>query len=109
MNPAALPFLLAVVLAAALDVGANLLLARSRGFTRRGPALGALALVGLAFTCLAYATRGMDLAVAYAMWGGFGILGTSLGGWALLGQRLTASAWLGMLLLVAGIAALHLA
>ncbi|MEG6505205.1 SMR family transporter [Nitratidesulfovibrio sp. 1201_IL3209] len=104
-----LRFVLAVVLAAALDVAANLLLARSHGFTRRGPALGALALVGLAFTCLAYATRGMDLAVAYAMWGGFGILGTSLGGWALLGQRLTASAWLGMLLLVAGIAALHLA
>lgn len=108
MSRSALPYLLAVMLAAVLDVGANLLLARSHGFTRRGPALGALALVGLAFTCLAYATRGMDLSVAYAMWGGFGILGTSLGGWAMLGQRPTAVAWLGMALLVAGITALHL-
>lgn len=109
MTLPALPYLAAVILAAVLDVAANIMLARSEGFTRRLPAFGALALVALAFTCLAYATRGMDLAVAYAMWGGFGILGTSLGGWALLGQRLTASAWLGMLLLMGGIAALHLA
>lgn len=102
-------FLAAVLAAAGLEVGANLLLSKSEGFTRPGYAASALLLVALAFTCLAYAVRGMDLAVAYALWGGFGILGTSLGGWALFGQRLHASAWAGMMLLISGMAVLHLA
>ena len=50
----------------------------------------------------------MDLAVAYAMWGGFGILGTSVGGWILFGQRLRPAAWLGMVLLIGGMVVLHL-
>lgn len=102
-------FLLAVVLAAGLEITANLLLTKSKGFTRLGYSLGALALVAGAFSLLAYAVRGMDLAVAYALWGGFGILGTSLGGWFMLGQRLHKSAWLGMLLLAGGMGILHLA
>lgn len=102
-------FVLAVLLAAALEVAANLLLSRSDGFRRLGLSACALGLVALAFTCLAYAVRGMDLAVAYALWGGFGILGTSLGGWRLHGQRLKPSAWAGMVLLIGGMALLRLA
>lgn len=101
-------YVLLVILAAALDVSANLLLARSDGFRRRLCGVLALALVGGAFVLLSFAVHGMDLAVAYAMWGGFGILGTSLGGWALFGQRLRPSAWAGMVLLAGGITALHL-
>jgi spermidine export protein MdtI len=99
--------LLLVMLAAVLDVTANLLLAKSEGFRIRRYGLLALVAVGLAFTSLSYAVRTMDLAVAYAMWGGFGILGTSLGGWMLFGQRLKASAWAGMALLVFGLSILH--
>lgn len=102
-------FIAAVIAAAVLEVAANLMLSKSDGFSRWRFALAALFLVGLAFTCLAYAVRGMDLAVAYAMWGGFGILGTSVGGWALLGQRLKPSAWLGIILLIFGMGLLHLA
>lgn len=79
--------LLAVIVAALLDIVANLPLPNRRGsgasswvrFARHGRA---------AFYSLSLAVRDMDLAVAYAMWGGFGILGTSIGGWLLLGQRL---------------------
>ncbi|UZP66940.1 multidrug/spermidine efflux SMR transporter subunit MdtI [Desulfovibrio mangrovi] len=99
--------LLLVMMAAALDVAANLLLAKSEGFRIRRYGLLALAAVGLAFTSLSFAVRSMDLAVAYAMWGGFGILGTSLGGWLLFGQRLKPSAWLGMALLICGLSILH--
>ena len=101
-------FIIAVIVAAGVEVAANLLLSKSEGFTKIRYGLGALVLVGLAFTCLAYAVRGMDLAVAYAMWGGFGILGTSVGGWLLLGQRLRASAWAGMVVLIGGMGLLHL-
>ncbi|ABB39202.1 small multidrug resistance protein [Oleidesulfovibrio alaskensis G20] len=100
--------LLLVMLAAALDVAANLLLAKSRGFTVRRYGVMALAAVGLAFVCLSFAVRSMDLAVAYAMWGGFGILGTSLGGWVLFGQKMAPSAWAGIALLTCGLAMLHI-
>lgn len=103
------PFIAAVLVAAALEVGANLLLSKSEGFSRLRLGFGALILVGMAFTFLAYAVRGMDLAVAYAMWGGFGILGTSIGGWALLGQRLRPIAWVGIAMLISGMGMLHLA
>lgn len=100
-------FVAAVILAAALEVAANLLLSKSDGFKRVRFGIAALALVGLAFTCLAYAVQGMDLAVAYALWGGFGILGTSVGGAALLGQKLRAPAWAGMAMLIAGMGLLR--
>lgn len=100
-------YILAVLLSALLDTGANLLLARSEGFKRRLLGFSALAMVGLAFVVLSFAVRGLDLAVAYAMWGGFGILGTSLGGWLLFGQKIKACGWAGMVLLIGGMALLH--
>lgn len=100
-------YVLAVLVSALLDIGANLLLARSEGFKRRIMGLGALVMVGLAFVVLSFAVRGLDLAVAYAMWGSFGILGTSLGGWLLFGQRIKACGWAGMVLLIGGMVLLH--
>lgn len=91
-----------VLLAALLDILANLLLARSRGFRRKLVSITALALVGAAFYCLSLAVRHMDLAVAYALWGSFGILGTSLGGWLFFRQRLRPVAFLGMAILITG-------
>ena len=101
---AALPL---VLLAAALDVTANMLLVRSDSFRRRAVGLLALALVGLAFYCLSLAVHHMDLAVAYAMLGGFGVLGTSVGGWLLLRQKLYPCAFAGIALLVCGMVLLH--
>ena len=101
------PVLPLVLLAAGLDIAANIMLARSQGFRRRGLGLLALALVGLAFYCLSLAVCHMDLAVAYAMWGGFGVLGTSLGGWILLRQKLRGSAFAGIVLLICGMVLLH--
>lgn len=98
----------AVVLAALLDIAANILLAKSEGFRRRVLGVSSLVMVGLAFYALSIAVREMDLAVAYALWGGFGILGTSLGGSLFLGQRLRPCAWIGMALLIGGMTVLKL-
>ncbi len=100
--------LLFVLAAAVLDVAANLMLAKSNGFRNRLYGILSLLFVGLAFYALSLAVREMDLAVAYAMWGGFGILGTSLGGWALFGQKLKPCAWLGIVLLIGGMTVLKL-
>lgn len=100
--------LLAVIASALLDIAANLLLAKSQGFRRKALGAASLLMVGLAFYALSIAVRDMDLAVAYALWGGFGILGTSVGGWLLLGQKLKPCAWLGMALLIGGMTVLKL-
>lgn len=100
--------IVAVLCSAALDIAANIMLAKSDGFRRKGMGALALLFVGLAFYALSFAVRSMDLAVAYAMWGGFGILGTSLGGWIIFGQKLKPTAWLGIALLICGISALHM-
>lgn len=107
MNSLFTVYTLAILVAASLDILANLMLAKSDGFRKRLWGVTSLIMVGLAFTALTVAVRGLDLAVAYAMWGGFGILGTSLGGWLLFGQRLRPCAWVGIALLIGGITALH--
>lgn len=100
--------ILLVIVAAILDICANLLIAASGGFRRRLAGLGALLLVGAAFYCLSLAVKHMDLAVAYAMWGSFGILGTSLGGWLFFRQRLSLSAYIGIAVLICGMLLLKL-
>ena len=103
------PYFAAIVVAAGLDIVANLFLAKSEGFKRLGYGLSAILLVALAFTCLAFAVRHMDLAVAYAMWGALGILGTSLGGWLLFNQKIKFTGWLGICVLIGGITLMHYA
>lgn len=101
------PAVLLLLLAAVLDIIANLLLAASNGFQKKFSGVVALLLVAVAFWALSLAVRDLDLAVAYALWGCFGILGTSLSGWALFGERMRPSAFLGIVLLFCGITLLR--
>ncbi len=93
---------LMVIVAALLDILANMLLAASGGFRRWQVGLSAIVLVGVAFYCLSVAVRDMDLAVARALWGSFGILGTSLGGWLVFRQKLKPIAFAGIAVLIGG-------
>ncbi|KAF0810332.1 multidrug efflux system protein MdtI [Alcanivorax sp. S71-1-4] len=99
MNTTPLAWLL---LAVVLEVLANILLKYSAGFRRWRPALASILCVFGAFTALAQAVRDMDLAVAYALWGGFGVLATVVAGALLFQQRLTPRAGLGLAVLLAG-------
>ncbi|OVZ55172.1 multidrug transporter subunit MdtI [Pigmentiphaga sp. NML080357] len=94
----------AMLLAAvALEVVANIFLKLSNGFRRKAHGALSIALVLAAFTCLYLALPGIELSVAYAAWGGLGILATALAGWALFGQRIRPAGWAGMGLLLAGL------
>lgn len=99
---------LLVLCSAVLDIIANLLLAKSNGFKKKSLGFIALICVAVAFGLLSLAVKDLDLAVAYALWGCFGILGTSLSGWVLLGQRMHKTAFLGIALLMCGIVLLRL-
>lgn len=102
-----LAFLL-LVLAALLDVGANLLLKRSDGFRHKRPAWGGIALILLAFTLLSVALKSVPLGVAYAVWGGLGIVLTALVSLRVDRVRLTARGWAGLTLILGSVLLLHL-
>lgn len=91
-----------LALAIGLEIIANVFLKLSHGFRR--PLYGVLSLIAVltAFSALAQAVKGIDLSVAYALWGGFGLVATVAAGWILFGQRLSSRGWLGMGLLLVG-------
>ena len=92
-----------------LEILANVLLKFSDGFRRKIYGLLSIAAVLGAFSALSQAVKGIDLSVAYALWGGFGIAATIAAGWVLFGQRLNHKGWAGLLLLVVGMVLIKLA
>ena len=98
-----------LMLAVVLEIAANIFLKYSDGFRKRLPGLLSLLLVMGAFTAWGQAVKGIDLAVAYALWGGFGVLATLAAGWILFGQRLRPRGWIGLSLLLIGMMMIKLA
>ena len=92
-----------LALAIVLEIVANVFLKFSDGFRRK------MAAVLAAFSALSQAVKGIDLSVAYALWGGFGIAATLAAGWILFGQRLNRKGWIGLVLLLAGMIMVKLA
>lgn len=94
--------ILFLLLAILLEILANIFLKYSQGFKRI--LLGILSLVAVlgAFSALGQAIKGIELSVAYALWGGFGIIATIAAGWILFGQRLNQRGWLGLSCLLLG-------
>lgn len=98
-----------LVLAIVLEVIANIFLKYSNGFKNRSLGVLSILLVLAAFTALSQAVKGIDLSIAYAIWGGFGILATVAMGAILFGQQLKAKGWLGIVILIMGMVLLKLA
>lgn len=98
-----------LALAIALEIIANVLLKFSDGFRRKTYGLLSIAAVLGAFSALSQAVKGIDLSVAYALWGGFGIAATLAAGWILFGQQLNQKGWIGLVLLLAGMIMIKLA
>ncbi|WP_293798213.1 SMR family transporter [uncultured Bosea sp.] len=103
----AAPFLW-LLLAVTLEIGGTYLLKLSDGMSRRKMGAGGILLVMGAFAALAKAIEGMDLSVAYAVWGGAGLVITAIIGALVFGQRIRPVGWLGILLVVCGVVALKL-
>ena len=92
-----------------LEIIANVFLKFSDGFRRKAYGLLSSAAVRGAFSALSQAVKGIDLSVAYALWGGFGIAATLAAGWIMFGQRLNNKGWIGLVLLLAGMIMIKLA
>lgn len=100
--------LLWLVLAVVSEIAGTYLLKLSDGMSRRLVGVGGVVFVMGAFAALAQAIKGMDLAVAYAVWGGAGLVITAIVGALVFGQRIRPVGWLGIVLVVGGVAALKL-
>jgi spermidine export protein MdtI len=97
-----------LALAVILEVCGTYLLKLSDGMKHRlSGGVGVVLVVG-AFAALAQAIRGMDLSVAYAVWGGAGLVITAIVGALAFGQRIRPSGWAGIALVIAGVIALKL-
>ncbi|MRS15973.1 multidrug/spermidine efflux SMR transporter subunit MdtI [Enterobacteriaceae bacterium RIT691] len=92
-----------------LEIIANIFLKFSDGFRRKSYGIISLVAVLAAFSALSQAVKGIDLSVAYAIWGGFGVAATLAAGWILFGQRLNRKGWIGLGLLIAGMVMIKLA
>lgn len=100
--------LLWLLLAVLLEITGTTLLKLSDGLSRRLFALAGVGLVVGAFAALARAVTGMELSVAYVVWGGVGLVVTAVVGTLAFGQRMQPSGWAGIALVVVGMAAFKL-
>ncbi len=101
---------LLIVFSGLLDVLANLALAKSNGFRNLKWGILALLLVDSVFLFLAFALDlGVELPVAYTLWGAIGILGTVVGGYYFFAQRLKPIGFIGIVLVLIAVYLLHFA
>ena len=90
------------------EVVATSALKSSQGFTRLVPSLIVAAGYAIAFYFLSLVLRTIPVGIAYAVWSGLGIVLVTAIAWVLHGQKLDAWAFVGIGLIVGGVAVLNL-
>ena len=80
-----------------------------RGFTRLGPSLLTLGLMGASFYLLSLGMRDLPASSSYAVWVGIGAVGTALVGILWLGETRSALRLISIALIVLGVIGLRLA
>ena len=93
----------ALAAAIVLEVIGTTLLQKSAQFSKFLPTAGMVMFYVASFYLLSQALKGMPLGIAYAMWGGLGIVLTALISVFYLKQSLDLPALVGIALIVAGV------
>ena len=99
---------LLLVIAIIAEVIATSALKSSAGFTKFVPSVVVVVGYGIAFYFLSLVMKTIPVGVAYAVWSGLGIVLIAAVAWILHGQKLDAWAFVGMGLIVSGVAVLNL-
>ncbi len=90
------------------EVIATTALKSSEGFSRLGPSLIVVAGYAVSFYLFSLALRTLPVGIAYALWGGLGIVLVTLLAWVVHGQKLDGWAVLGIGMIIGGVAILNL-
>lgn len=97
-----------IIVSGLLEVVFALAIHASHGFTRLGPAVGAIVSGGLSVYLMSLTLKFIPIGTAYAVWGGVGAVGTVLVGLVFLQEPASVARLACIALIVAGIAGLHL-
>lgn len=95
-----------LLVAALFEVGWAIGLKYTDGFSRLGPSVATLVMMGCSMYLLALAARVLPMGTAYAVWTGIGAVGTAILGMVLFDEPATVGRILCMLMVVTGIAGL---
>ncbi len=98
-------YLIAAIVAETIGTTA---LQASQQFTKAGPSVLVVVAYGLAFYLLSLALKFMPVGVVYAIWSGLGVIMIAIIGLVVFGQKLDGPAIIGIALIIAGVAVLHL-
>lgn len=97
-----------LVIAIFAEVVATSALKSSEGFTKLAPSVVVVVGYGMAFYFLSLSLKAIPLGIAYAVWAGVGIVLVAAIAWLLHGQKLDLWAFLGIGLIVSGVAVINL-
>lgn len=95
-------------LAIITEVIGSIFLVKSEGFSKIFPSIMVVVLFSIAFYLLSQVIKTIPLSIAYAIWGGVGIVLTAIVGYVLFKQTLDGPAFLGIGLIVSGVAIINL-
>ncbi|GAB0153852.1 multidrug efflux SMR transporter [Marinobacterium sp. BA1] len=89
------------------EVVATSSLKASEGFTKFWPSLLVILGYAVSFYFLSLSLKAIPVGIAYAIWGGLGIVLISVVGWAFLGQKLDFPSLIGIFLIIAGVVVIN--
>lgn len=95
-------------LAIIAEVIGSTFLVKSEGFSKLFPSIMVVILFSVAFYLLSQVIKTIPLGIAYAIWGGVGIVLTAIVGYVLFKQTLDVPALIGIALIVFGVAVINL-
>lgn len=92
-----------LALAIISEVTGSTFLVKSEGFTRLGPSLLVVIFYTISFYLLSQVIKTIPLGIAYAIWGGVGIVLTAFIGFLIFRQNLDIPAVIGIIMIVGGV------
>ena len=92
-----------LALAIISEVTGSTFLVKSEGFTRVGPSLLVVIFYIISFYLLSQVIKTIPLGIAYAIWGGVGIVLTAFIGFLIFRQNLDIPAVIGIIMIVGGV------
>ena len=92
-----------LALAIVSEVTGSTFLVKSEGFTQLAPSILVVIFYVISFYLLSQVIKTIPLGVAYAIWGGVGIVLTALIGFLMFRQSLDLAALIGIALIIGGV------
>ncbi|MEP2921238.1 SMR family transporter [Sulfitobacter sp.] len=103
-----MPVYLILALAVLAETIGTTALQASQQFSKPLPSILVVVAYAVSFYLLSVTLRTMPVGIVYALWSGLGIILIATIGWVVFGQRLDLPAMIGLLMIIGGIAVIHL-